>query len=220
MEQKDFDANERIAGFSLLSVKRAIQFLGMNEDQSDAKHVSTVLGCGLAQARQVLERLEQRGLIEKTSKRNRWKTTPLGNELSFSWQPPRTFRPAIRHGTEAFVVSEHCADVPCWIWRCSPDEEAMFEEAELHVAMNPEYEGERLIEVEVVQPDEYQGESGGGGESALAVHVSPGDARALAAGLLKAAERAEHELVQRAKKRATRQGRKKPRRAGGAPGAK
>lgn len=209
MDQKDFDANERIAGFSLL-VKRAIQFLGMKQEQSDAKHVSTVLGCGLEQARQVLERLEQRGLIERTAGRNRWRTTPLGNKLAYSWHPPRTFRPAIRHGTEAFVVSEHCADAPCWIWRSSSDEEVMFEEAELHVAMNPEYEGERLIEVEVVQLDEYQGESGGGGESALAVHVSPSDARALAAGLMKAADHAERELEQRAKKRA-RRGSKKSR---------
>jgi len=48
----------------------------------------------------------------------------------------------------------------------------MFQEAELNVAMNPEYDGERLMEVEVMQLDEYQGERGGGGESALAVHIT------------------------------------------------
>jgi predicted transcriptional regulator len=208
MEEKDFDANERIAGFSLLSVKKAIQLLAMSEDGDDVKHVSTALKCGRDQAQRVLEKLEERGLVEKTSKRSRWKTTALGVKLAFHWHPPRTFRPAIRYGNEAFVVSEHFASTECSIWRCSPDEEAMFEEAELHVAMNPEYEGERLIEVEVVQPDEYQGEIGGGGESALALHISPTAARTMATGLLNAAERAEHEVERRAKVTARREKRK------------
>lgn len=208
MEEKDFDANERIAGFSLLSIKQAIQLVGLMEDRDDVKHVSTVLKCGRDQARRILERLEERGLVEKTPKRNRWKTTALGHKLAFDWHPPRTFRPAIRYGTEAFVVSEHFAAAPCSIWRYSSDQEAMFEEAELNVAMNPEYDGERLIEVEVMQLDEYQGERGGGGESALAVHISAEDARNVAAGLLKAAEHAERELERRAKKESRRGKRK------------
>ena len=201
MDEKDFDADERIAGFSLLSIRDAIQLVGLMEDQDDVKHLSTVLKCGRDQARGVLEKLEQRGLVERMSKRNRWKVTALGHKLAFDWHPPRTFRPAIRYGNEAIVVLEHCADAPCSIWRHSSDQEAMFEEAELNVALNPEYEGERLIEVEVMQLDEYQGERGGGGESALAVHIGAEDARNLAAGLLKAAERAEREVARRAKKR-------------------
>jgi hypothetical protein len=74
--------------------------------------------------------------------------------------------------------------------------------------MNPEYDGERLIEVEVVQLDEYQGELGGYGESALAVHISAEDARNMAAGLLKAAERAEQELERRARKGSRRERRR------------
>ena len=84
----------------------------------------------------------------------------------------------------------------------------MFEEAELNLALNPEYAGERLIEIEIVQLDEYQGERGGGGESALAVHVSAEAARSLAAGLLKAAELAERETKRRAKAEARREKRK------------
>jgi hypothetical protein len=208
MEEKDFDANERIAGFSLLSIKQAIQLVGIGEDRDDVKHVSTVLKCGRDQALGVLERLEQRGLLEKEAKRNRWKTTALGHKLAFYWHPPRTFRPAIRYGNEAIVVMEHCGSSPCSIWRCSSDQEPMFEEAQLNVALNPEYVGERLVEVEVMQLDEYQGERGGGGDSALAVHITADDARNMAAGLLKAAEHAERELARRAKKESVRQKRR------------
>jgi hypothetical protein len=200
MDEKDFDADERIAGFSLLSIRDAIQLVGLMEDQDDVKHVSAVLKCGRNQARGVLEKVEQLGLVERASKRNRWKVTALGHKLAFYWHPPRACRPAIRYGNEAIVVLEHCASAPCSIWRHSSDQEAMFEEAELNVALNPEYEGERLIEVEVMQLDEYQGERGGGGESALAVHISAEDARNLAAGLLKAAEHAEREVARRTKK--------------------
>jgi hypothetical protein len=205
MEEEDFDANERIAGFSLLSIKQAIQLVGLMDDRDDVKHAATVLKCGRDQARCVLEKLEQRGLVEKTSKRNRWKMTALGHKLAFYWHPPRTFRPAIRYGNEAIVVLEDCGSAPCSIWRCSSDQDAMLEEAELNVALNPEYEGKRLVEVEVMQLDEYQGERGAGGDSALAVHVSPEDARSLAAGLLKAAALAERELGRRAKKGALRE---------------
>jgi hypothetical protein len=156
-KEQDFDANERIAGFSLLSIRDAIQLVGLTVDHDDVRHVSTVLKCGRDQALHVLERLEQRGLLEKKGK-NRWKMTPIGHKLAFDWHPPRTLRPAIRHAKEPIVVLTHCADAPCSIWRCSPDGDAMFEDAELNVGLNPEYEGERLIEVEVMQLDEYQGE--------------------------------------------------------------
>ena len=106
MDEKDFDADERIAGFSLLSIRDAIQLVGLMEDQDDVKHLSTVLKCGRDQARGVLEKLEQRGLVERMSKRNRWKVTALGHKLAFDWHPPRTFRPAIRYGNEAIVVLE------------------------------------------------------------------------------------------------------------------
>lgn len=146
--------------------------------------------------------------MEKAGKKNRWKTTALGHKLAFDWHPPRTLRPAIRYAKESIVVLTHCGDAPCSIWRSSPDGDAMFEEAELNLALNPEYEGARLIEVEVMQLDEYQGEKGGGGESALAVHVSAEAARSLAAGLLKAAELAERETERRAKTESRREKRK------------
>jgi len=207
-DQEEFDANERIAGFSLLAIRDAIRFVGITDDRDDVKHVSTALKCGRYQAQHVLERLDQRGLVEKAARKGRWKTTALGHKLAFEWHPPRTLRPAIRHAKESIVVLTHCGDAPCSIWRSSPDGDAMFEEAELHLALNPEYEGERLVEVEVIQLDDYQGERSGGGESALAVHVSAEGARSLAAGLLKAAELAERETERRAKTQARREKRK------------
>ena len=55
LDQESFDANERIAGFSLLNIRDAIRLVGITDDRDDVKHVSTVLKCGRDQAQHVLE---------------------------------------------------------------------------------------------------------------------------------------------------------------------
>jgi hypothetical protein len=47
------------------------------------------------------------------------------------------------------------------------------------------------------QPDEYQGENAGSSLEALAVYLSPPDAKEFANGVLKAVERAEAEVARR-----------------------
>jgi hypothetical protein len=41
---EEFDANERIAGLSMLSIKRAMQWVGIMERRDDVDQVATALG--------------------------------------------------------------------------------------------------------------------------------------------------------------------------------
>jgi hypothetical protein len=145
----------------------------------------------------VLEELERRGLVTRTAKRKQWKTTEQGHRLAFYWHPPRRFTPIIERQSRGREINEGFAEVPCGIRRASSDEGEMFEEAELNVGVFVDYEGERLVEIAVLQPDEYQGDSAGSGLEDLAVYLSPEDAKKFAEGLQKAVERAEAEVARR-----------------------
>jgi len=187
----------RLAGFSMVSIKRALLQVGIMDDRNDIQSVARTLECPRGQATRVLEELERSGLVTKTSKKKQWETTPKGHKLAFYWHPPRKFTPAIDRESDRGDINEGFAAVPCGIWRSSDDQEEMFEEAELNVSANSDYEGERLDEISVLQPDEYQGENAGSSTEALAVYLSPGDAREFANGVLKAVERAEAEVARR-----------------------
>jgi hypothetical protein len=116
--------------------------------------------------------------------------------------PPRKFTPAIERPDEPGVHNWGFADVPCSIWRFTSDEEEMFEEPDIDVGFHVDYEGDRLIEINVNQRDEYQGERAPGGETALSVYISAADAKMFAAGLQKAIDMAEVETLRRTEKKA------------------
>jgi hypothetical protein len=118
--------------------------------------------------------------------------------------PPAEVYPGDRARADRGDLNEGFANVPCAIWRSDDDGGEMFEEAELNVSINSDYEGDRLVEISVLQPDDYQGESGGSSTEAIAVYLSAGNARAFANGLLKAVERAEAEGVRKRTKGARR----------------
>jgi hypothetical protein len=81
----------------------------------------------------------------------------------------------------------------------------VFEEAELDVGTHVDYEGDRLIEINLSQRDEYQGEVGGGGLTERSIYLSAGDATKFLEGLRTAIERCEKEVARRAAKEARRE---------------
>jgi hypothetical protein len=208
----EFDPNDRIAGFSLLSIKRALTMVGIMEDRDDIAHVARELSCPPAQALRVLEELERRGLVTKGKKKRQWNTTQKGHQLVWYWHPPRILRPAIEYDAEPGSINRQCAAVACSILRYTQDEEEMFEEGELDVGIHVDYDTDRLIEINISQLDEYQGESNGAAVCELSVYISPAEAKAFVAGLHEAIERAEREAAQRATKRA-REGKREERRS-------
>lgn len=198
----EFDPDDRIAGFSLLSIKRALTMVGIMEDRDDIAHVARSLGCPQPQAIRVLEELERRGLVKRGSKKRQWDTTQKGHQLVWYWHPPRVLRPAIEYEAGPGSINRQCQAVPCSIWRYTKDEEEMFEDGELDVGIHVDYDTDRLIEINVSQIDEYQGESNGAATCELSVYISPTDARSFLAGLREAIERAEDEAAKRAAKQA------------------
>lgn len=190
----EFDANERIAGFSLVRIKSALTHLGIRSDRDDARSIADVLECGRPQATVVLEELERRGLVARKGKG--WEKTPLGYGLANEWHPPRTVTPAVKRKPEPDVDGEIFETTRCAIER-SADEGETFEEAELDVGMSVHYEGERLVWIEVLRPDEYQGESADSAVGEISVYLTPTEAKAFAKGLQKAIVRAEAEVTQR-----------------------
>jgi len=74
----------------------------------------------------------------------------------------------------------------------------VFEEAELSVMVHAEYDTDRLIEIDIMQPDDYRGESAGSSLCDRCVYVSAKDARVSVAGLEKAIAKAEAEEKRRA----------------------
>ena len=201
---EEFDPNERIAGFSLLSIKHALTMVGIMEDRDDIAHVARSLGCPEQQAVRVLEELERRGLVTKGPKRKQWDTTKKGHRLVWYWHPPPVLRPAIEYEASRGSINEEFQAVPCSIWRYTEDEEEMFEDGELDVGIHVDYDTDRLIEINVSQIDQYQGESHGASTCELSVYISPTDAKNFVAGLQEAIERAEKEAALRVTKKAHR----------------
>lgn len=201
---EEFDANERIAGFSMLGIKRAMQLIGIMDDRDDVDHVSTCLGCPSQQALRVLEELERRGLVAKGPKKKQWVTTPKGHRLALHWHPPRVLRPAIEYEAGPGSINEQFKAIPCSIWRYTPDEDEMFEEGEIDVGVHVDYDHDRLIEINLSQLDEYQGESNGAALCERSVYISPADAKTFIAGLQEAIERAEREAALRVMQKARR----------------
>jgi hypothetical protein len=194
---EEFDPDERICGFSMLSIKRAMQLIGIMEDRDDVDHVADSLCCPPQQALRVLEELEQRGLVTKAQKKRQWDTTQKGHRLALHWHPPRVLRPAIEYEAGAGSINEQFKAVPCSIWRYTPDDDEMFEEGEIDVGVHVDYDHDRLIEINISQIDEYQGESNGAALCERSVYISPADARSFLSGLQEAIERAGKEAALR-----------------------
>ncbi len=198
---EEFDANDRVVGFSLLRIKRAMQWIGITEDRDDVDYVAEALGCPEPQALRVLEELEHRGLVTKAQRKRQWNTTQKGHRLALYWHPPRVLRPAIEYEAGPGSINEQFKAIPCSIWRHTPDQDEMFEEGELDVGIHVDYDTDRLIEINISQIDEYQGESNGSSVCERSVYISAADAKSLVAGLQKAIERAEAEAVVRANRK-------------------
>jgi hypothetical protein len=196
MEKTEFDANEVIAGFPLASIKRALAWVGVMEDRDDIKNVAKALRCPPGQAERVLEALERRGLVSKTARKRQWETTALGHRLKYYWQTPRKIEPAIEREAERGAINQVFDSVPCSILRTSSDEGAAFEEADLQVGVFVEYETDRLIEISLSQPDDYDHRDESG-KIESTVHVGLDEAKRLATALQKSIEHAERELVRR-----------------------
>lgn len=182
----------------MLSIKRALLMIVVERDAVRA--VAKTLKCSTGQAERVLEELEHRGLVEKAAKGKRRETTQKGHQLAYEWHPPRRFTPAIECEPEPDLTNEITESVPCSVWRFTPDQEVAFEEAEVEVGVHLEYETDRLIEINLAQNDEYQGEESGTGTVALSLYVSPAEARRFAVGLHKAIEKADAVAARRATK--------------------
>ena len=81
MATADFDPAEMIAGFPLLSIKRALVFVGIMDDRDDIKLVADALASSRSQAERVLGALERRGLVAPTRAKKQWTKTQLGWQL-------------------------------------------------------------------------------------------------------------------------------------------
>ena len=193
MAEQDFDANELIAGFPLLRIKRALSSFVLIRPRDDVKVLAQTLRCPPRQALRVLDELERRGLVTKMTKPKRWEPTPKGNQLAYHWHPPRRFLPAIERDPESSMPNQGLESVPCSILRFTPDEEDVFEEALAEVGVNADYEGERLVEITVMQPDDYDDHCAGLCD--MIFYLAPADATRFAAGLQTAIEKAEAEVA-------------------------
>ena len=193
----EFDANEPIAGFPLVSIQKALVWVGVMDDRDDIKSVGEALGCGPRQAAGVLDDLERRGLVAKGKKRNQWAKTEKGHRLAFQWEPPRRYRPVIERDDKGNPGNEQLEGVPCLLFE-SRDDAEIFEEARLNVLFFPDYEGSHLVEVSVFEPADYE-QPESDGTYTTSVYLTPADARVIATGILRAADKAEAEVARRAK---------------------
>ena len=197
--EEQFDATEMIAGFPLPSIQRALAYVGMLDSRDDIKNVSDGLRCPAHQALRVLEELERRGFVTKLKKAKHWDLTQRGRALAYYWKPPRKLHPAIEREDTDIACIESFGSTPCFILRGTPDNEDVFEDAFLDVGVNVQYENERLIEINVVLPHDYEEpESNAAIEST--VYIGIAEAKVILAGLQTAITRAEKELARRAAK--------------------
>ena len=199
MEKADFDPAETIAGFPLLSIKRALGWVGIMDDRDDVARVAEALTCPRSQAERVLAALERRGMVTPTAVKTQWKTTKLGWQLAMHWKPPPRIEPAIalENDDDSEAINEVFDDVPCSILRTTPDEEDTFEEARLEVGVLVEYASPRVIEISVSIPDDYDHpHSSATIESS--VYIGIDDAKRFAMALQTAIGRADAEIARRA----------------------
>lgn len=193
--EANFDANHRIAGFSLTSIKRAILHVGLMDDRDDIDTVAQYLNCGRRQAERVLEELEREQLVTRTSNPRQWKTTERGHALGFYWQPPRRFQPVIERESRG-GLNEMFGEAPCLILRSAAEQEDLFEEAFIEAGVFVEYEGDHLVEVSLIQPNDYE-EPAGGARIDTSIYLTPAAAKTLAESLRKSIEGAEREVARR-----------------------
>lgn len=195
MSEPEFDANEVVAGFPLLSIRHALQWVGMMDDRDDIKSVADALKCPPSQAERVLESLEERGFVTKAAKKRQWDQTPLGWQLSRRWQPPRRLHPVIERDDQGNATNRGFDTIPCFILR-SQGEDDVFEEADLDVGVWTEFENDKLVEFTLSQPDDYDHRDSS--QIDRSVYISVSDAKQLAKSLQEAIEHAEKELARRA----------------------
>jgi len=194
---EDIDPNAMIAGFPPLSIKHALWDLVLHDGSDGTAKFAAALGCGLNQATDVLETLEKGGFIARIGKRKKWDLAPRGHHMVFYWKPPRRFTPAIEREEEPDVCGEIIESVPCSILRSGSDQSVVFEEAILDVGVSVDYEFERVIMVDLLQPDDYDSPDGSSRIEAT-IHLSIGAARKLREGLLLAIAHGQEELARRA----------------------
>lgn len=199
-KDEEFDVEERISGFSLLNIKRALSRVSISDDRDDIHNVERALRCHPGQALRVLEELERRGFVSKTTKRNKWDVTALGWRLVYHWQPPRQFTPAIEREEEREACGEIFESTRCSVLRSAPDGGEMFEEAEIEVATSVTYESARVVEIDITQPDDYD-EPDSAREIALSAYLTISEAKALVESLGKAIAKGQEEIARRAAKK-------------------
>lgn len=195
MPETEFDANEVVAGFPLLSIRHALQWVGLMDDRDDIKSVAESLKCPNSQAERVLETLEERGFVTKTAKKRQWAQTPLGWRLSRTWQPPRRLHPVIERDDQGNATNQGFDTIPCFILRTEGDDD-VFEEADLDVGVWTEFESDKLIEINLTQPDDYDHRDSS--QIERSVYISVSDAKQFAKSLLEAIEYADKEIARRA----------------------
>lgn len=207
MEKADFDPAETIAGFPLLSIKRALGWVGLMDDRDDIALVADALSCPRKQAERVLAAAEQRGLVTPTQVKNQWKTTPLGGQLARRWKPPPRIEPAIALEGEgdSKAINEMFDDVPCSILRTTPEDDDAFEEGLLEVGVFVDYASPRVIEITVAVPDDYD-DPHASTTVESSVYIGVDEAKRFAKALQTAIGRAESELVRRSKLKPTKKG--------------
>jgi hypothetical protein len=188
-----------VAGFPLASIQRALAYVGMLESMDDIKNVSEGLRCPPHQALRVLEELERRGYVTKLKKAKYWDLTERGRSLAYYWKPPRKLHPAIEREDSDIACMEAFGTVQCFILRPTSDDEDVFEDAVLDVGVNLQYDNERLIELNVVLPHDYE-EPEGNATIESSAYVSVAEAKVLISGLQDSVTRAERELARRASK--------------------
>jgi hypothetical protein len=194
---QEFNAAEVIAGFPLLSIRRALLHVGMMPDRDDIKLVAESLGCRPNQAESVLQAMERRGLVTKAQKKRQWEVTDLGRDLRWHWKPPRRMQPVIDRDDDSDAVNEGFEIVWCSLLRTQRDDSAMFEEAQFEVGVFVEYDTDRVVELSVVQPDDYD-HPDSSSTIETSVYLSVTDAKKFAQGLQTAIEHAEAEITRRA----------------------
>lgn len=201
MEQQEFDANEVIGGFPLPQIRRAVSQVGLHifNERDDVTAVAAELGCPRHQARRVLVALEKHGFVVSTTTPERWEKTTKDYRLAWEWRPPRKFTPIIDRGSEP-RCGQGFESIPCGIVRTLGDEETVLEEAALDVVIHRQYDGDRMIELSVMQPDDLEDLSGSAFE-AIVTYITPRDAKRLMKTLQDAIFAAELELEGRNVKR-------------------
>lgn len=198
MENADFNPAETLAGFPLLSIKRALGFVGILDDRDDVALVAQALSCRRPQAAQVLAAAERRGLVRPTQVKNQWETTPLGWQLAMHWKPPARIEPAValEDVPDSKAINEVFDDVPCSILRTTPDDAEAFEEARLEVGVFVDYASPRVIQISVSVPDDYDHPDSNATLDA-SVYIGIAEAKRFAGALQTAIARAEAELTRR-----------------------